>query len=157
MHLELVIPKELHGRAALQELVPIASLQLTTIRMSSSVSSSSLANHTLRNNPMCTCGKPASLRTSNTPPNSWRSLFGCPKGYHTSAISNESITVRKEKKEFVKIEIELLRKDEELRKREEEIAKRELGVHNDQVDIQRQQADIRRERTLLRIYWVISI
>ncbi|KAF5477295.1 hypothetical protein F2P56_003945 [Juglans regia] len=72
----------------------------------------------LRNNPMCTCGKLDSLRTSNTPTNSGRSFFGCPKDYHTSTISNGSIAVRKEKKEFVKIEIELLRKEEELRKKE---------------------------------------
>ncbi|XP_041028053.1 uncharacterized protein LOC121268018 [Juglans microcarpa x Juglans regia] len=67
------------------------------VRMSSSASSWTSAN-----NPMCTCGKPAKLRISNTPRNLGRSFCGCPnyntKDYHTVAISNGQIAVRKEKK-----------------------------------------------------------
>ncbi|XP_041001231.1 uncharacterized protein LOC121246970 [Juglans microcarpa x Juglans regia] len=126
------------------------------IRMSSSASSWTSAN-----NPMCTCGKPAKLRTSNTLRNPGRSFFRCPN-YNTERLlycnyfkwANRS---EEREKDLMKIELELLRNEEELRRRDEEIVKYKLGIHNDQLDIKRQQAEIRRERTLLKISWIIFI
>ncbi|XP_042947578.1 uncharacterized protein LOC122318919 [Carya illinoinensis] len=129
--------------------------------MSTANSSSSLGNRTLVNNPICTCGQPASLRTSTTMTNPGRSFFGCPKynkqglphcNYFKWADISEEIEI-----ERMKIEILRLRNEQELRRREEEILKRELEVHNDRLDIQKQRADIRHERTLLRSYCVILI
>ncbi|KAG6627607.1 hypothetical protein CIPAW_15G141100 [Carya illinoinensis] len=110
---------------------------------------------------MCTCGKPATLRTLYTRRNLGRSFFGC-LNYNTKGLPycnyfKWADSSEDREKELLKKEIQILRKEEELRKREEEIVKMELGVHNDQLDIQSQHTDIRCERRLLRIYLAICI
>ncbi|KAG7991504.1 hypothetical protein I3843_02G079600 [Carya illinoinensis] len=91
-------------------------------KVSSEDSSSSLVTHTLRNNPMCTCGSPASLKTSNTPRNPGRSFFGCSK-YNSQGLPHcnyfkwaDSDSCHEKEKE-----IEMLRKEEKLQKTQLEV------------------------------------
>ncbi|KAG2721937.1 hypothetical protein I3760_02G104700 [Carya illinoinensis] len=115
-------------------------------KVSSSASSSELTIHSLRKNPMCTCGSPASLRTSKTPRNPGRAFFGCSKynkkglphcdyfkwADSDQASENELMNIfgemcRKEE-ELRKVQVELRKFEEEVRKREEEVRKREEEV-----------------------------
>ncbi|KAG6725963.1 hypothetical protein I3842_02G056600 [Carya illinoinensis] len=100
---------------------------LSKEKVSSSISSSSIVNRTLGNNPMCTCGSPASLRTSNTRRNPGRAFFGCSnynmKGLPHCNFFKWADSDQEREQELVKIEIELLRKKDELQKTQEEFQK----------------------------------
>ncbi|KAG2715485.1 hypothetical protein I3760_03G080400 [Carya illinoinensis] len=96
-------------------------------KVSSSVSSSSIVNHTLRINPICNCGSPASLRTSNTPRNPGRSFFGCSK-YNTKGLPHCNFFIwadsgKEMENDLMKVFIEILMKKEELQKTHEELQK----------------------------------
>ncbi|KAG2692150.1 hypothetical protein I3760_08G039000 [Carya illinoinensis] len=142
-------------------------------KVSSEDSSSSLVTHTLRNNPMCTCGSPASLRISNTPRNPGRSFFGCSK-YNSQGLPHynyfkwaDSDSGHEREKELVKIEINSLRNEEELqktkaefqfqqiakelRRREEEVRKREEEIRNWMEEVRK------RDGKLLRGTWELAV
>ncbi|XP_042956875.1 uncharacterized protein LOC122292540 [Carya illinoinensis] len=115
-------------------------------KVSSSASLSDLVIHTLRNNPMCTCGSPASLGTSNMPRNPGRAFFGYSKynkkglphcdyfkwADSDQASENELMKIFGEmcqkEEELRKTQAELRKFEEEFRKREEEVRKREEEV-----------------------------
>ncbi|KAG6667513.1 hypothetical protein CIPAW_01G105900 [Carya illinoinensis] len=121
-------------------------------KVSSEDSSSSLVTHTLRNNPMCTCGSPALLRTSNTPRNPGRSFFGCSK-YNSQGLPHcnyfkwaDSDSGHEKEKE-----IEMLGKEEKLQKTQlevqqiaKEVRRREEEVRSWMEEIQNWMEEIRK-------------
>ncbi|XP_042963423.1 uncharacterized protein LOC122297441 [Carya illinoinensis] len=113
-------------------------------KVSSEDSSSSLVTHTLRNNPMCTCDSPASLRTSNTPRNPGRSFFGCSK-YNSQGLPHcnyfkwaDSDSCHEKEKE-----IEMLRKEEKLQKTQLEVQQHIKEVQRREEEVQRREEEVR--------------
>ncbi|KAG6681270.1 hypothetical protein I3842_13G084400 [Carya illinoinensis] len=153
-------------------------------KVSSSVSSSSISYHTLRNNPICNCGSPASLKWSNTPRNPGRSFFGCSK-YNTKGLPHSNFFIwadsgKEIENDLMKLEIEILMKKEELQKtheelqkthEEEEVRRREEEVQKMMEEVRRwmeevrlrdgeivkREVEVQRQRTHIRIYWAVSI
>ncbi|KAG6646711.1 hypothetical protein CIPAW_07G027100 [Carya illinoinensis] len=150
--------------------------------VSSSISSSSIVKHTLENTPVCTCGSPASLRTSNTRRNPGRAFFGCSnynmKGLPHCNFFKWADSGQEREQELVKIETDLLRKKDELQKTQEEFQKtrEELQKLEEEVrktmeeirhwmeevrkregEIVKMELEVRRQRTHLRICWAILI
>ncbi|KAG6631971.1 hypothetical protein CIPAW_13G125800 [Carya illinoinensis] len=123
-------------------------------KVSSSVSSSSISYHTLRNNPICNCGSTASLKTSNTPRNPGRSFFGCSK-YNKKGLPHCNFFIwadsgKEIENDPMKVEIEILMK-EELQKTHEEVRKllqlfrrREEEVQTREEEVQKMMEEVRR-------------
>ncbi|XP_042979203.1 golgin subfamily A member 6-like protein 6 [Carya illinoinensis] len=131
-------------------------------KVSSEDSSSSLVTHTLSNNPMCTCGSPASLRTSNTPRNPGRSFFGCSK-YNSQGLPHcnyfkwaDSDSCHEREKELVKLKIEMLRKEEELHLAQVEAQQIAKEVRRREEEVQRREEDVRRREEEVRS-WMVEV
>ncbi|KAG2690366.1 hypothetical protein I3760_09G182800 [Carya illinoinensis] len=131
-------------------------------KVSSEDSSSSLVTHTLSNNPMCTCGSPASLRTSNTPRNPGRSFFGCSK-YNSQELPHcnyfkwaDSDSCHEREKELVKLKIEMLRKEEELHLAQAEAQQIVKEVRRREEEVQRREEDVRRREEEVRS-WMVEV
>ncbi|KAG7960528.1 hypothetical protein I3843_10G128500 [Carya illinoinensis] len=106
---------------------------------------------------MCTCGSPASLRTSNTPRNPGRSFFGCSM-YNSQGLPHcnyfkwaDSDSGHEREKELVKIEINSLRNEEELQKTKaefqfqqiaKELRKREEEIRNWMEEVRKRDGEI---------------
>ncbi|KAG7987373.1 hypothetical protein I3843_03G131100 [Carya illinoinensis] len=127
-------------------------------KVSSEDSSSSRVTHTLRNNPMCTCGSPASLRTSNTPRNPGRSFFGCSK-YNSQGLPHcnyfkwaDSDSGHEREKELVKIEINSLRNEEELQKTKAEFQFQQIAkeLRRREEEVQRREEEVRKREEEVR-------
>ncbi|KAG6631351.1 hypothetical protein CIPAW_13G085700 [Carya illinoinensis] len=117
-------------------------------KVSSSVSSSSISYHTLRNNPICNCGSPASLKWSNTPRNPGRSFFGCSK-YNTKGLPHCNFFIwadsgKEIENDLMKLEIEILMKKEELQKTHEELQKTHEEVRKLLQLFRRREEEVRR-------------
>ncbi|KAG2663460.1 hypothetical protein I3760_16G030300 [Carya illinoinensis] len=135
---------------------------LSREKVSSEYSSSSLVTHTLRNNPMCTCGSPASLRTSNMPRNPGRSFFGCSK-YNSQGLPHcnyfkwaDSDSCHEREKELVKLKIEMLRKEEELHLAQAKAQQIAKEVRRREEEVQRREEDVRRRDEEVRS-WMVEV